>query len=154
MKPDDIVEGAARHVAARINRRRFLGRVGGSLVAVGAGGLALQRPDLERTATQVRLTADAIPDAGCCGCSTCGESAQCANNACPSGSCDCGYWTVCACGGGTTLQHIQDCCAACSGGCGCSGGRPTCYYNVEWSSGCSGHTKIHCRVFKCVSTPC
>jgi hypothetical protein len=106
-----ILEGlasqTARRMAARISRRSFVGRAGLGLVAasMGGAGTALLFPEVAEAHT--------CPS-GC----NCSESVTCVAltgvNGCPSGTCECGCWTVSDCtrcpGQPNCVKSWCDCC--------------------------------------------
>jgi hypothetical protein len=135
MSVDDLTESVARGFAQRFTRRSAIGRFGGALAVLGAGGLVAAE------------TAQAA-----CGCSKSGYSTQCAGSTCPSGTCECGHWSTCTCAG--ALRFYKDCCGGCSGGCSCgSDGYPRCYYQPPYGS-CGSTTKVHCRLIYCTKYLC
>lgn len=131
MPLERLIERASRRAASEMPRRSFLGRLGMSLAAIGAGTSVIALTATDTYATD-------------CGCSNCGHSTSCGSSSCPSGTTPCGAWYVCgACGNGYTRRY-QDCCASpCSAGCG-SDGYPRCYYSAPYGSG-----TVKCRAVGC-----
>lgn len=141
---EDFSESITRHLAMRISRRSFLGRLGrGAIVAsVGAasGTVILAGEALAHT-----------PPAGCGGCSVhCSQLTG--NNRCPTGTALCGCWCISG-AGCANYKEWCDCCgdSYCSGPGRrqCIGGSPSCYNHRVYSS--TGDTHIACRRSRCVS---
>jgi hypothetical protein len=148
----EALSGAiARRLAMKLSRRSFIGRIGKGTVALslGGAGAALILPEA--------AWAHSCP--GGCDCShsvTCG--ALTGSNSCPSGTCECGCWTVTDCGTCSNspgcLKYWCDCCGGdyCHGGaqCRCVGGSPSCCIHKTWSGGCGDSSwHIACRKSIC-----
>jgi hypothetical protein len=154
--PQTLLEHAVNRgsaaLAKRVSRRAFVARVGLGSVALtlGEAGAMLLAPDV--------ALADACP-----GCADCSDSVQCSLinggvDSCPSGTCECGCWTVTDCnvcpGQPNCTKSWCDCCGGdfCipAGGCQCSHGRPMCCYFKKWPGGC-GQSSWHiaCRHHRC-----
>ena len=145
---ESVGERMSRVLAGRISRRSLLAELGkGSILlsTVGIGGtLVLDQTDAEAHAA--------------CPCPNgCGATISCADltgdNACPSGTCGCGWWVTCDQSQCTYRKVWSDCCStgsACDGGAQCVNGQPTCYWHKLYDCGCgtaSAHNK--CRRWYC-----
>lgn len=157
-RAEQVSDLIARSLAQHVSRRSFLGRLGKGVVAASlgaAGAEALLRPP---TALGVN-----------CGVNNC--SVQCSHlpgwnqNACPTGTCECGCWCLISANPGCPNSHTQwcDCCGGsyCNGGANCkcvsSCGTtyPSCCLTKDWSGGCGDSSwHIACRKSNCRSSGC
>lgn len=144
-------DAASRNLANRISRRSMISRLGKTAMALtlGSAGVSLLADP---------ASAHFSPTCGSCSGSCCSSnSVLCANlpghnaNSCPSGSCECGYWTVSQPGcPGTGLRKWTDCCL---GGdpCTCPGGTPSNCRHKTYSQGCTDcWHHIRCRKYVCL----
>ena len=142
---------ATRGLAGRISRRSFVGRAGLGIVAASVGGSG--------TALLFPASAAAHTCPGGCDCS---ESVTCATltgaNACPSGTCECGCWTVSDCTHCSSEPNCTKSWCDCCGGdycnpnpCNCVGGHPSCCNHKTHSGGCGVLNQWHiaCRKSFC-----
>lgn len=153
-------EAMSRRLASRHSRRSMIGMVGGASLALALGRGAFDPSIAWATCSS--------------GCSCTGNNSRTCNdaygiNSCPAGTCECGFWDVCACGddcggavttppcgGSTPVKRWRDCCKSscspqqcCAGECGdrCA---PQCCNDVKWGQGCfSTSYRIACRYWTC-----
>jgi hypothetical protein len=148
---DRFAVSASRALANRLPRRTFLSRVGLYATAAVIGSSA-----------STLLSQDPALANGGCGCNGFNSvSCQCltGRNACPSGTCQCGCWTVCdftICSAPNSVNWC-DCCntSAHSASCvsRCNSQPSNCFSKEHTGQGCTtGHT-IRCRYHQCVGSP-
>jgi hypothetical protein len=149
---DVASERFARGLASRITRRSFLGDVAKAGMALAVAGGVVGFAGVEE--------AEATHCGGCASCTpslsiTC--RALTGTNACPDGSCRCGWWDVAGgpCGDCT---RWHDCCFGCGGSGTCRHNdqgecAPTCCNRKDYCGGCGTRfqTRIKCRMYTCPS---
>jgi len=176
---DRLTHAMSRRLATRYPRRSFLGRVGRYATAAAVGGTAsamlwqdsaiaklaaAPRTCTSRTCNGTNHTSPCCHDSKAA-CSS--ESVTCScltgSNLCPSGTCQCGCWTVCDNSRCTfpNSSMFCDCCetgsppaSSCHSGCSCT---VSSCFTKEWSNppGCGtvGTTVIRCRELFCQNHP-
>ena len=138
----------SRAIARRTSRRSFLGRVGRTAVVLSLGSAGVMLREEPAWAS----CGDCIGN--CCG----SDSIFCFNlpggqNACPSGTCECGSWTEADSHCPAGFKRFTDCCGNCASGkdCACINGTPTCCRHKTHSGGCDGCSSfIKCRIVACI----
>jgi hypothetical protein len=146
----------AQGLAMRISRRSTLGRLGRGAIAISLGGAG------------AALLAPGEAFASCSCCTTGNNSIRCqclagGSNACPSDTCQCGWWCVSDSTCSSGHKFWTDCCGGCNNGglCTCITDcvdgtvRPSCCWTKEWGCGCgtvgSQFSHIKCRIHICGS---
>jgi len=152
---DHLAGGFSRAMATRFTRRSFFGKVGLYATAAVVGGTAStllwQEPALAATCTDGSASCNGATTSVTCQCLT-------GLNTCPSGTCECGCWTVCnpsICAFPNAVAWC-DCCNTSRHSAGCACGKPkNCFPKEHFCStcGCNPGFSIRCRKHECVRPP-